>query len=130
MFSGYLLEDSELKAWAYSPDSFNGLGQDFELAVASLHRSNVIIACASDNDCPKQRFFVQCAYQIVGDSVRSIRFDELERDLLCFVRRAEKTGNEYLLEFAWRARHLIENPSEFDYDQWCGGLLVQESFAK
>lgn len=124
-------EDSQLRTWAYSPDSFKSVGQDFELTVACLHRANVILECASDKNCPKQLFFVNCAYLIVGDLLRrSDNDDELERDVLAFVRKAEKTGNERLLEFAWRARSVIENPSEFDYDQWCGGLLARKSLEK
>jgi len=124
-------EDSQLRMWAYDPDSFKGVGQDFELTIASLDRANVILECASDNDCPMQRFFVNCAYLIVGNLVyRQAYSSDLERDVLAFVRQAEKTGNEYLLEFVWRARSLIENPSEFDYDQWCGGLLARKSFER
>lgn len=49
-------------------------------------------------------------------------------DVLAFIRRAEKTGNEHLPGFVWRARALIENPSDFDYDQWCRGKLAQTLF--
>lgn len=130
MGSIYLLEDSELKAWAYKPELFEGVGQDFELTVATLHRSEIILQCASDNDCPKQCFFVCCAYQIVGDAVRSANHRELDSGVLGFIRRAEKTGNEHLLEFAWRAKHLIENTSEFDYGEWCCGLLARRNFSE
>lgn len=118
-----LMEDSQLRMWAYDSDSFVSVGQDFELTVASLDRANIILECASDNDCPKQHFFVNCAYIIVGDAVRGDHAHCSENDVLAFVRRAEKTGNEHLLEFVWRARDLVENPTKFDYDQWCGGGL-------
>jgi len=124
-------DDSQLRTWAYDPDSFEGEGQDIELTVARLDRAKVILECASDNECPMQLFFVNCAYLIVGNLVgRSAYPHDLERDVLAFIRQAEKTGNEHLLEFVWRARSLAENPSEFDYDQWCGGLLARQSFDK
>ena len=121
----YLFEEQELRDWAYNPEKFNGLGQDFGLSIAGLHRSAVILQCAADNDCPKQEFFLACAFQIVGDAVASSHFDARESEILAFVRRAEKTGNEYLLEFVWRARDLIQNPTQFERDQWCDGLLAR-----
>ena len=122
-------EDSQLRMWAYDPDSFKSVGQDFELTVAGLHRASIILECASDNECPMQHFFVNCAYLIVGNLMSPSSYSlELERDVLAFLRQAEKTGNKHLLEFVWRARYLIENPSEFDCDQWCGGVLARKSF--
>lgn len=124
----YLLEDSELREWAYNPDRFVKTGQDFELTVSWLGRADIILECSSDNECPKQLFFLSRAYQIVGDAVSSSLVNPTEQEILNFIRRAEKTGNAHLLEFVWRARSLIENPSEFEYDQWCGGQLARTLF--
>ena len=126
--STYLLEDSELREWAYNSESFVSTGQDFELTVACLGRADIILECASDNECPKQLFFLSCAYQIIGDAVSSSSVNPSEQEILNFVRRAEKTGNPHLLEFVWRARSVIENPSEFEYDEWCGGQLARKLF--
>ncbi|MGQ7844592.1 hypothetical protein ACUNV4_08955 [Granulosicoccus sp. 3-233] len=128
------LSESELVDWAYHPESFVGVDQDVELLVASLRNADVILACAADDQCPKQRFFVNCACLIVGDAVRRCAVDSSERhvpaekDILAFARRAEKTGNRYLLELAWRARALVEEPSSFDREYWCAGGLVREMF--
>ena len=126
--SFYPLTSSELRDWAYRPESFNGVGQDVELVVANLGNADIILECAADNRCPKQRFFIDCACLIVGDAVRSSGIAPSERDILAFARRAEKTGNEYLLELAWRARALLEDPSSFDHEYWCAGGLVREMF--
>jgi len=108
------------------------MAQDFELLVAGLHRADIILECASDNQCPKQLFFLTCAYLIIGDAIRSQEdcsvFVAREKEVLAFIRRAEKTGNVHLLEFSWRARDLIENPSTFEYDLWCGGELARSLY--
>lgn len=122
------MSDSQLRSWAYQPDQFIGMGQDFELLIGGLHHADIILECASDNQCPKQLFFLKCAYLIVGDAVSSSFITFSETDVLNFVRRAEKTGNMHLLEFTWRARDLIENPSNFDYDLWCGGELARSLY--
>lgn len=124
----YLFEDSDIRAWAYDPRSFKSMGLDFDLVVATLDRSDLILMCAADETCPKQEFFVHCSFLIVGDAVRSSNFDQVKKDLLIFIHRAEQTGARYLLEFARRARHLIENPTDFDYDNWCGGEITRQLF--
>ena len=126
------MSDNQLRNWAYNPDQFVGMEQDFELLVANLDRANLILECASDDDCPKQLFFLSCAFLIVGDAIRSNGdssvFVAQEEEILAFVRQAEKTGNALLLEFVWRARDLIENPSTFEYDLWRGGELARNLY--
>ena len=125
-----LMDDNQLRMWAYDPESFINVGQDFELTVANLDRVDIILECASDNDCPMQQFFVNCAYLIVGNAVRGEDTVQSKNEVLAFVRRAEKTGNEYLLEFVFNARDLVEDPRKFDYDQWCGGELSRITFER
>lgn len=126
------MSDNQLLNWAYNPDQFVGMEQDFELLVANLDRANLVLECASDDNCPKQLFFLSCAFLIVGDAIRSNGdssvFVAQEEEILAFVRRAEKTGHALLLEFVWRARDLIENPSTFEYDLWCGGELARNLY--
>jgi len=126
------MSDNQLRNWAYNPDQFVGMEQDFELLVANLDRANLVLECASDDDCPKQLFFLSCAFLIVGDAIRSNGdssvFVAQEEEILAFVRQAEKTGNALLLEFVWRARDLIENPSTFEYDLWRGGELARNLY--
>ena len=43
MGSFYPLEDdTQLRNWAYKPDSFKGEGQDFQPIIAKLDRANLI----------------------------------------------------------------------------------------
>ena len=96
-----VMSDNQLRSWAYHPDRFIGTGQDFELLVAGLHRADIILECASDNQRPKQLFFLNCACLIVGDAIRSQAdcsvFVAREKEVLAFIRRAETTGNVHLL---------------------------------
>ena len=127
-----VMSDSQLRSWAYNPDQFISMGQDFELLVAGLHRADIILECASDNQCPRQLFFLNCVCLIVGEAVRSQAkgsvFVAQEKDVLAFVTRAEKTGNVHLLKIGSRARDLIENPSTFEYDMWCGGEFARNLY--
>jgi len=56
--------------WAYDSKALCPV-QDFNLAVADLSLAEVILDIASDDECPKQLLFLQCAYLIIGDAVRS-----------------------------------------------------------
>ncbi len=49
--------DRQLMDWAYSPEMFESNGQDFELYIASLDRSRIILQLAADDSCPTQSFF-------------------------------------------------------------------------
>ncbi|UZE97184.1 hypothetical protein [Alkalimarinus alittae] len=119
--------NEELREWAYDADSLWPT-QDFDLAVGELYLSDIIIELASDNSCPKQRFFLKCAYLIVGDAVRTDYHTETREDVSNFLKQASKTGNVYLLKFVEHAKELMSNPSKFDYDQWCDGGLANVQF--
>lgn len=132
--SFYPLSESELRDWAYRPDAFQGLAQDAELLVASLHDADAILEFAADDRCPTQRFFINCVCLKVGERVRGTESavssgkEPSNTDILAFLRKAEKTGNAYLLEIVWRARALLDDPSGFDDEQWCAGGLVRELY--
>lgn len=120
--------DRQLRDWAYNPELYESNIQDFELLIGQIHRSELILEFASDNNCPKQQFFLRCAYLIVGDAHRSEVSESQKRELLAFVRKAEKTGNRYLIEFSREARELFDDPSKFSYELWCGGKLAYQNF--
>lgn len=139
------MSDTQLKNWAYKSAEFKSVGQDFELTVAVLDRSDIVLELASDNKCPKQLFFLRCAVQIVGFAINDHFIkptwlkgaevsteSEFEGDrikLEVFLRKAEKTGNKYLLDFVWRARQLLENPEHYDEDRWYLGHLADEIYS-
>ncbi|AZZ92640.1 hypothetical protein EUZ85_18685 [Hahella sp. KA22] len=117
----------ELREWAFDVNALWPT-QDFDLAVAELYLSEIILELASDDNCPKQRFFLKCAYIIVGDAVRTEYHTESKEDVMSFIDSAEKTGNSYLLKFIEQSKDLMQNPSKFDYDQWCDGGLAYAQF--
>ena len=119
--------NEELREWAFDADALWPT-QDFDLSVADLYLSEIILELASDNKCPKQRFFLKCAYIIVGDAVRTDYHTESKKDVMSFLDRAEKTGNSYLLKFIEHSKDLMQNPSKFNYDQWCDGGLAHANF--
>lgn len=126
----YLMSDSELRSWAYNANDFKSVGQDFELTVADLDRSDIVLELASDNDCPQQLFFLRCAVQIIGIELRDSSEPLTRRfQLEAYIRRAEKTGNPYLLEFVWRARALLDDPSLYDENLWYQGHLADEIYS-
>jgi hypothetical protein len=119
--------NEELREWAFDVDAL-WPEQDFDLAVAKLNLSEIILELSSDNNCPKQRFFVKCAYLIVGDAVRTDYYTASRQDVVAFLEKAKKTGNHYLFRFVEQSNELIQNPSKFDYDQWCDGGLAYAQF--
>ncbi|TPV54582.1 hypothetical protein FJ444_18955 [Aestuariibacter sp. GS-14] len=119
--------NEELREWAFDADALWPT-QDFDLAVGELYLSEIILELASDDSCPKQRFFVRCAYLIVGDAVRTDYKTESKDDVEVFLEKAEKTGNTFLLKFVEHSKDLIQKPSKFDYDQWCDGGLANAQF--
>jgi hypothetical protein len=119
--------NEELREWAYDADALWPT-QDFDLAVGELYLSQIILELASDNNCPKQRFFVQCAYLIVGDAIRTDYNTESKEDVVAFLEQAEKIDNTYLLKFVEQSKELMQNPLKFDYDEWCDGGLAYAQF--
>ncbi|MGE6433124.1 hypothetical protein [Shewanella baltica] len=119
--------NEELREWAFDTEALWPT-QDFDLAVGELYLSEIILELASNNSCPKQSFFLKCAYLIVGDAVRTDYHTESKENVIEFLKQAEKTGNIHLLEFVEHSKELISNPSKFDYDQWCDGGLAYAQF--
>lgn len=120
-------QKEELRQWAFDAD-LPWPEQDFDLAVSDMLFADIILELAADNHCPKQPFFLSCAYLIVGDAVRT-NFEVCSRtDIQHFLSRAVQTSNQYLVTLAERSYLLIQNPETFDYEQWCGGGLADAEF--
>ncbi|GAB4210872.1 MAG: hypothetical protein OHK0012_02290 [Synechococcales cyanobacterium] len=119
--------NEELRDWAFDHDAMWPT-QDFDLSVADLGFCEIILELASDNTCPKQRFFVQCAYLIVGDAVRTDYKTATKLDVSGFLDKAKKTGNKHMLKFVEQSSDLMRNPLKFDYEQWCDGGLAHAQF--
>ncbi len=117
----------ELRAWAFDEDAQSPT-QDFDLTVSDICFSDIIIKLSADSACPKQLFFLECAYFIVGDAVLNDNNTVSKQDIRKFLEQAENTGNSHLLKFVEESKALIKNPSNFDYSQWCSGDLARKHF--
>lgn len=115
----------ELRSWAFDANSL-WPEQDFDLAVSELYFSDAILEFASNSNCPKQRFFLSCAYLLVGDAVRTGFHTSSQIEIQKFLDQAEETKNEYLLNLVARSKTLVNNPSSFDYKKWCSGGFAYE----
>ncbi|WP_409306634.1 hypothetical protein [Pectobacterium sp. B1J-3] len=116
-------QEKALRQWAFDTES-PWPEQDFDLAVADRLFADIILELAADNHCPKQSFFLSCAYLMVGDAVRT-NFEICPKvDIQHFLARAEQSGHQYLIMLAERGTFLIEHPDTFDYNQWCNGGLA------
>ncbi len=89
---------SELKEWAYSSDPYCP-AQDFDLAVADICLSDIILESASDTQCPEQSFFLHCAYLIVGDAVRTNFLRVVIKKLMSFYLKRKKQIAHICLSF-------------------------------
>ncbi len=119
-------QKEEIRQWAYVSDA-QWPDQDFNLSVAKVHFSDLIIEFAIDDDCPKRDFFLSCAYIIVGDAVRTKYVSHTKAEVEEFIERVKATKNEQMTLLHGRAIALVNNPSSFNYDLWCsGGYAKQE----
>ena len=58
----------EIRAWAYDAESLEPC-QDFKLALSWSWHEKALLECASDDRCPKRRYFLDVLYLIVGNAV-------------------------------------------------------------
>ncbi|WP_223788796.1 hypothetical protein [Marinicella meishanensis] len=117
---------AELRQWAYDAEAMEPM-QDFDLLVVLLGLNDLVLAFAADDQCPKQRYFLACAYLIVGDAVRTEYRSESRDYIDQFLADAGNTQHPKLLELVNRSAALIADPESFDYDDWCCGGLARRS---
>lgn len=114
----------ELRDWAFDTNA-DWPTQDFDITIGELSFSKIILELAVDQNCPKQIFFLQCAYFIVGDAVLTDFQTESKEDITNFLNQASNTDSDILLSFVKRSKELMRNPTKFDYDHWCDGGLAK-----
>lgn len=115
----------EVVAWAFDADAL-APDQDFHLALSwarSLERTYVDLA--SDEKCPKRRFFLDVLYLMIGDAVRS-QFRSVARPLVeGFIELGDGIEHPDIRLWQSRSRRLLKHPKEFSYEAWCGGGLAR-----
>src|SRR5262245_32200531 len=116
----------EVREWAYDAESLEPC-QDWDLALCWAQHERAYLELASDEACPKRRYFLALLYLMVGDAVRS----EFRHRPQPIIEGLIDRGNEYrhrdIKQWQARSRELLKHQGLFDYDEWCGGGLVRES---
>ena len=119
---------SELRAWAYQPDSvaLESMPQYWDLLVAGDRLVSTVFALAMDTNCPARRFALHCLYIYAADAIRTKFRAHPKRRLRRLVEQAEDDGDELLEMWAHNTRVLLALPELFDYHDWCEGGLVRQ----
>lgn len=114
---------SEIREWAFDADSLAPC-EDWDLALSWAQDERVYLSLASDDSCPKRRFFLSVIYLMVGDAVRS-KFNVRSRPIIeGFIALGDEYRHPDIQSWQTRSRRLLANPDLFDYADWCGGGLA------
>jgi len=118
---------SELRAWAYQPDSvaLESMPQYWDLLVAGDRLVNTVFRLAMDTNCPARRFALHCLYIYAADGIRTEFGAHPKRRLHKLVKKAEANGDELMRTWAYNVRMLLARPMLFDFRDWCEGGLVR-----
>eukprot|EP01006_Ploeotia_vitrea_P051083 TRINITY_DN67525_c5_g12_i1.p1 TRINITY_DN67525_c5_g12~~TRINITY_DN67525_c5_g12_i1.p1 ORF type:complete len:162 (-),score=33.35 TRINITY_DN67525_c5_g12_i1:584-1018(-) len=123
--------EAELRQWAYLDEEAAEdveLEQDFDLYVGeNAAFQDLIIELAGDDKCTQQKFFLSCAYLIVGNPARQkFADDDAKAKVLEFLLKVKAKDSEKLNLLHSRAEALLAAPETFEYDKWCSGGLAYE----
>ena len=118
MVEPYSIQIEELRLWGYDVTA-PWPSQDFDLMVAEVCFSEIIIQLAIDDNCPKKDFFLSCAYIIIGDAVMTEYSSRSKEAIDEFLVSIKKENHEKLDLLYQRAIALMQDPTIFDYDLWC-----------
>jgi hypothetical protein len=129
----------DLKLWAYTAGAMYPaeMPEDWDLLISSFDRASLLLEFASDSSCPNRKFFLQCLYGLVGDSVGSRSTKEVgSRSTKEVVDRAEhlvasvsSAAPEDVHLWAARVRHLISDPASYRYEDWDWGGFSNDAAA-
>lgn len=109
--------EAEIFAWAFDPNASNP-DVDWDLVIADLRYQHLILFLATNEKCPKQKFFLFCLYRIVGSAVQSrwqnFQQDEIEKLLI----NATQYDSPEIIHWLERSKALIADPSLFNPQYW------------
>ena len=118
----------EVREWAYDSNEPEPC-QDWDLALSWAQHERAYLELASDEACPKRRFFLGVLYFMVGDAIRS-EYRSRPRPI---IEGLIDRGNDYrhrdIKRWQERSRQLLKQSDLFDYGDWCGGGLASENQA-
>ena len=113
----------EIRDWAFTADALEP-EQDWDLHLSHLPHFDLFVELAADDDCPKWAYFLRLLYFIVGDGVRTQFRTEDRQTILKLLSDTNRFPRHRFHIFRTRSEQLLSSPDTFDYDDWCGGLLV------
>ena len=114
---------SEIRDWAFEEGALEPV-QDWDLHLASLREFDLYIELAADDSCPSWDYFLRVLYLLVGDAVRTNFQTQSTGAIKEILAMTEPFPRHRLHLFRKRSRELLDDPSKFNYDDWCAGMLV------
>jgi hypothetical protein len=115
----------EIEEWAFDRKSLEP-AQDWMLALTWKREEKLYLELASNDKCPKQKYFLQLHYFIVGDAVRS-KFQTNEQAIIKgFIEKGKAYSDSGVVKWIQRSEELIKHPDQFHYGLWCGGKLANQ----
>lgn len=94
--------------------------QDWDMVITTLGNGDLLLSFASDPDCPKKAYFLQCLYSLVGDSVAKHREGAREK-IETLLANAGSSQEAHIINWVARSRSILYDLRKFDYAEWCGG---------
>jgi hypothetical protein len=117
----------EIEGWAFDAQSLEP-EQDWDLALCWKREETLYLELASNEECPKRKYFVHILYLIVGDAVRA-EYKNVPKPIIeGFVERGSQYSHPDIKTWAQRSKQLMKNPTLFNYEEWCAGKHAQIQF--
>lgn len=116
---------SEIEEWAFNKKVVEPT-QDWMMALCWKREEKLYLDLASNNECPKRKYFLKLLYFIVGDAVRSDYTTNEQLIISGFVDRGRSYNHPDIVKWVIRSAELMAKPSMFQYGNWCGGKLASK----
>ena len=128
MYNPWKPMPDEVRGWAYDPDTLEPC-EDWDLALCWVQHQRVYLELASDESCPKRRYFLGVLYLMVGDAVHS-GFRNRPRPIIeGLIEKGDDYPHPDIKRWQERSRQLLKHPELFDYKRWCAGGFANEGEA-
>lgn len=110
----------EVRVWAYDANALAPC-QDWDLALCWVQHERAYLELASDESCPKRRYFLAVLYLMVGDAVRTDYRNRPRPIIDSLIARGDAYEHPDIRLWQERSRNLLEDSTLFDYEKWCAG---------
>jgi hypothetical protein len=101
--------------------------QNWDPALCWAQHERAYLELASDEACPKRRYFLGVLYLMVGDAVRT-GFRSRPRPIIeGLIARGDGYAHPDIKLWQERSRQLLKHPELFDYGNWCAAGYAKGS---